>query len=98
MSDKQYARPLLIRTNQPSIELERVPVSGEGSNYDENFIQKIAFEHPDCLPVTEIDRTYEDLIPVCMELSTDAGPLDILYVTPKGRLVIVETKLWRNPA
>jgi hypothetical protein len=30
-------------------------------------------------------------------METTAGPLDVLYVTPGGRLVIVEAKLWRNP-
>jgi hypothetical protein len=37
------------------------------------------------------------LIPVCMEIQTGAGPADILYVTPAGQVVLVETKLWRNP-
>src|SRR5690554_6157047 len=32
-----------------------------------------------------------------MEMNTSAGPIDIVYVTPQGKLVIVETKLWRNP-
>ena len=37
------------------------------------------------------------LIPVCMEIETGSGPADILYVTPTGQVVLVETKLWRNP-
>lgn len=32
-----------------------------------------------------------------MELNTPVGPLDILMITPNGKLVIIETKLWRNP-
>src|SRR5690554_5194212 len=32
-----------------------------------------------------------------MEMNTAAGPIDIIYVTPQGKLVIVEAKLWRNP-
>ena len=32
-----------------------------------------------------------------MELQTEAGPADILYITENGQLVVVETKLWRNP-
>ena len=97
MSDEQYATPILVGSNKSSTVLKRVPVSGKDSNYDEAFIQDIAFNHPSCLPITEIDRAYEGLIPVCIELNTPAGPLDILYVTPKGRLVVVEAKLWRNP-
>ena len=97
MSDTCYAKPILVKDSGESLLLERVPVSGEGSDYDEAFIQDLAFRHPKCLPINESDRAYEDIIPVCIELNTPAGPLDILYVTPKGRLVIVEAKLWRNP-
>ena len=32
-----------------------------------------------------------------MEIETGAGPADILYLTPSGQVVVVETKLWRNP-
>ena len=32
-----------------------------------------------------------------MDLNTPVGLLDILMVTPNGKLVIIETKLWRNP-
>jgi hypothetical protein len=32
-----------------------------------------------------------------MELETGAGPADILYLTPLGKIVLVETKLYRNP-
>ncbi len=49
------------------------------------------------LPVGEIDRASERIVPICRELQTGAGPLDILYATPEGRLVIAEVKLWRNP-
>ena len=38
-----------------------------------------------------------DSLPVVRELPTPAGPLDILYINPKGFLSLVETKLWRNP-
>ena len=49
------------------------------SDYNEAFIQKLAFDHPNCLPINEIDCAYEGLIPVCCELNTPAGPLDILF-------------------
>lgn len=77
--------------------MERIPLSGIDPLYDEAFIQDLAFAHPTCLPVSEIDSAYEDLVPICCELNTPVGPLDILYVTPKGRVVVVEAKLWRNP-
>ena len=36
-------------------------------------------------------------MPVCTELNTPAGSIDALYATPQGKLVVLETKLWRNP-
>lgn len=95
MRKSAYATPLVIREGADPIVLDKVEIGG--GSYDEKFIQELAFNHPSCLPVTEIDRAYENLVPICMELNTPAGPLDALYVTPTGRLVIVEAKLWRNP-
>ena len=99
MANSGYANPLIIRDDAAPIELERIPLTGAGtvSAYNEEYVQKLAFEHPDCLPIAEIDRAYLGLVPVCMELNTPAGPIDALYVTPAGRLVILEAKLWRNP-
>jgi hypothetical protein len=34
---------------------------------------------------------------VARELPTAAGPLDLLFINPRGYLTLVETKLWRNP-
>lgn len=93
----QYSTPVWIEQDGKEFALDRIPVSGPDSTYNEAFIQDLAFRHPSALPINEIDRAYEGLIPVCRELSTPAGPLDVLYVTPKGRLVVVEAKLWRNP-
>ena len=99
MANSGFANPLIIRDDAAPIELERIPLTGAGtvSAYNEEYVQKLAFEHPDCLPIAEIDRAYLGLVPVCMELNTPAGPIDALYVTPAGRLVILEAKLWRNP-
>jgi len=97
MSETQYAAPLFVDHDGAAVLLERVPVAGSDASYNEAFIQDLVFDHPRALPVSEIDRAYEGLVPVCKELNTAAGPLDVLYVTPQGRLVIVEAKLWRNP-
>ena len=97
MSVQQHGTPILINVDGNTDVLERVSVSGKDSTYNEAFIQNLAFKYPSCLPIDEIDRAYEGLIPVCIELNTPAGPLDVLYVTPKGKLVVVEAKLWRNP-
>ena len=95
MRKSAYGTPLVIQDGMDPVVLDKVEISS--GSYDEKFVQELAFNHPSCLPVREIDRAYEQLVPICMELNTPAGPLDALYVTPTGRLVILEAKLWRNP-
>ena len=72
------------------------PAGGEGS-IDEARLQEVLFRHADILPLGEIDPAYEDPVPVCMELGTRAGSADALYLTPTGRIILAEFKLWRNP-
>ena len=70
--------------------------SADGS-IDEDRLQDILFRHANLLPLDEIDPAYDDPVPVCRELETGVGPADLLYLTPKGRIVLAEVKLWRNP-
>jgi len=75
-----------------------VPLEGGGeAQFSERWLQEALFAAPEALPVREIDPHIGPLIPVCMEIETGSGPADILYVTPTGQVVLVETKLWRNP-
>ena len=76
-----------------------VPVASAGGEgpIDEGRLQEILFRHADILPLAEIDPAYGDPVPVCMELATRAGSADALYLTPTGRIVLAEFKLWRNP-
>lgn len=100
MSTSQYSSPLKIDLSieSPQVEvMERVSISSREGGFNEAFIQDLVFRYPTSLPIDQIDRTFAPLIPVCCELNTPAGPLDVLYVTPEGRLVILEAKLWRNP-
>jgi hypothetical protein len=68
---------------------------------DEKTIQKLVFENPGLIPIDEIDPGSGSLAPLCRELTLRgaAGPvfLDMIGVTRRGRLVLVECKLWRNP-
>ena len=90
MKRSAYGKPILIH-NEKISKLHRMEA------FNEAFIQNLVFENADCLPIVEIDEVYYPLIPVCTELNTPAGSLDVLMVTPSGRLIIIETKLWRNP-
>lgn len=93
-----YSRPLLMDGSRGAQLLERIPLgSNNEAAFQEKWLQQALFKFPECLPVREIDAHIGQLIPVCMELQTGSGPADILYVTPTGQVVLVETKLWRNP-
>ena len=63
----------------------------------EGWLQQLIFEHPDLLPVHEFDEIFAPLIPIGREVATKSGSIDNLYISPVGRLTIVETKLWKNP-
>ena len=99
MSNNSYGTPLIINELGKPFSLERVSLSEKeaGAEYDEQFIQELAFKFPSCLPIDEIDQAFSNAVPICTELNTPAGPLDGLFVTPSGRLIILEAKLWKNP-
>lgn len=92
-----FANPIVLNPQYPAIVLERIPLTASGGAFSEKWLQEALFANPQCLPIKEIDPQIGALIPICMEIETGAGPADILYVTETGHLVLVETKLWRNP-
>jgi hypothetical protein len=89
-----FSTPILFDEQGGITALERVRLDG---GISENWLQTRLFEYPNSLPLGEIDPGYQRIAVLCMEMSTPAGAVDIVYVTPEGRLVIIETKLWRNP-
>ena len=91
MKKSAYGKPLFL-----SNEHEVTPLT-KNESLDERTVQELILRNPECLPISEIDESYNPIIPVCKELNTTAGPLDILMVSPNGELTIIETKLWRNP-
>ena len=91
--------PILISETGPDALPERVPFTGASgtSAYNEDWLQNLLYKHPQSLPIAEIDPAYTGLIPICREMGTPAGPLDVLYATAEGRIAVLEVKLWRNP-
>ena len=63
----------------------------------EDWLQKFIFKHHHVLPIDEIEPAFGPLIPVCRELPTDVGPIDLLFINHTGLLTLVECKLWKNP-
>lgn len=95
--NRQHGAPNLIKDGK-SQRLNQVRLDGSAENsFNERWLQRLLFENPNLLPVDEIEPAFSPLIPVCEELQTPAGPLDILFFNPKGMLTLVECKLWRNP-
>jgi len=90
MKQTAYGTPIVIQ-NEKEYLLNQIEAIDEAS------IQDLIFKYPSCIPISEIDESYNPVVPVCTELNTPTGPLDILMVTPSGELIIIETKLWRNP-
>lgn len=95
---RRTATPLLVKTSPRSAQLlERCDLrTREGSGYDERFVQELVHHTPTVLPVAEVEPAFSPLIAVCMELPLASGYLDNLLMTPRGDLVAVECKLWRN--
>jgi len=73
------------------------PLDTYAGVYDESWLQELLRKYPDTLPVEEIEPVFAPLIPVGCEVSTEAGFIDNLFISPRGYLTLVETKLWRNP-
>ena len=92
---RQHSIPLLINSSGVADQLTRL--SQRVGQVSEAELQKLIQDHPQCLPIDEIDPMFSGAIPICTELSTPAGPIDNFMVTSSGLPVLVECKLWRNP-
>lgn len=92
-----YGKHLILERADGSLRTaKRLPL-GDTSGRDEAWLRDFLFRHPETIPVENVDPSFGRLVPLCRELGTEAGPLDLAYVDDRGRLVLVECKLWRNP-
>ena len=76
--------------------LPRVEIK-PNSDLDESWLQRLIFDHPEILPIAEFDNDVQRVVPVARELPTAAGPIDDIFIAANGAIIIVETKLWKNP-
>ena len=71
--------------------LTNTGLKSDGS-HSEKWLQEFLFEHPDILPLEEIDPAASEIVPICRELplptETRTVFLDILAMTPHGRPVL----------
>ena len=91
--DRQHSTPLLLASGAK----EAAPLTRITDAISEGDIQALVHEHPECLPIAEINSMFSDPVSICTDPSTNAGPIDNFMVTPSGLPVLVECKLWCNP-
>ncbi|MEM5453064.1 hypothetical protein [Paraburkholderia guartelaensis] len=80
------------------VAFQRVSLS---SGHKENWLQEKLFQYASLIPMVEMFGQGEAFVPLCREFPLRHGAsnvfLDLLGVSPTGRLVLIECKLWRNP-
>jgi len=92
--DRQ-ATPLLVTPGNEASKLLPLDLT-KGGQYDEAWLQRLIHQHPSLLPISSIEAAFWPAKAVCIELSVPSGNIDNLLVTPRGDLIVVECKLWRN--
>lgn len=102
LTKRQHCAPMLLDSLDEVASaqaLVHVPFTqGDGAKtHTEGWLQGLIHRCPELLPIDEIEPGFGTLAPICMELPTDAGSVDNLFLTPEGNLVLAECKLWRNP-
>lgn len=96
--ERRYTRPILLPGDGAAPQ-RFSPVGfdrGEDS-FSEDWLQQQIFEQPGILPIEQIEPAFSEAAPICREMPTPAGPIDLVLITETGLPVLVETKLWRNP-
>lgn len=87
---------LLEGDNDEAVVAQRLEL-GKTAGRNEAWLRDTLFKYPEILPIRDIDPSFGPLIPLCVELRTEAGPIDIAFINRFGQLTLVECKLWRNP-
>lgn len=88
---RRDCQPCLVQDDKSLARLTRIGFTQKTIN--EGWLQDLLHRSPDVLPVSEIDDSFAPLVSVGREVQCT----DNLYVSPSGRITLVEAKLWRNP-
>lgn len=65
--------------------------------YRESWLQETLHKNPCIYPLeSPLDQDIK-IISLGREISTSSGSIDLLLLTSEAQLIVVETKLWRNP-
>ena len=102
MLDHDPGIPLLL-SGKNSMPLSRVGTEHSGTEkYQECLLQELIDQQPSGLPMADLCPGVTGLFSLGREIWVDLGGgnvgfIDNMLVTDDGHLVVVETKLWRNP-
>jgi hypothetical protein len=89
-------RPISI-LNGTASELTRITNSKEDFNYNESWLQEVIHKNPQTYPIESNLNGEMKFISLGREINTGAGYIDVLLLNSDGELIIIETKLWKNP-
>src|SRR5215207_5868727 len=92
-----YGDAIVVQHRDGSVRVAKRLSLGQTDGRDEAWLRDLLFNNPESIPVGHLDPSFGPLVPLCRELRTEAGPVDITYINRDGLLTLVECKLWRNP-
>ena len=94
MEERAAKKPVIV-SGDGIRKIDRIQMLSK--DFQEEWLQDILAKEPSILPTASIDSVYAPLLCIGREVAVTSGSIDNLYISPKGYIVIVETKLWRNP-
>lgn len=88
---RRTGSPYLVDPSGKHVALSRVEF--DDRHVAEDYLQDALNRSPDLLPIEEIDPAFGPLASLGREIDN----IDNLFISPNGKITLVETKLWRNP-
>lgn len=88
---KRDGNPHLTSAQSGTQRLHRLKLGDR--DIQESDLQEILDRSPSLLPVSRFDESFAP----ALSLGREIMGIDNLFISPRGRLTVVETKLWRNP-
>lgn len=87
-------KPILISENYYT---DLIKIDESTACYNESWLQKVINDNPHVYPIDNPLDVDLKIISLGREINSGAGYIDILLLTSMAELVVVETKLWKNP-
>jgi len=76
---------------------ELIKIDESSSEFNEDWLQNVIHDNPQTYPIENSLNGNQKIISLGREINSGSGYIDILLLTSDAELIIVETKLWRNP-